>query len=148
MPSYVIVVRKTDTRPNVRRVVIHKNVTEIAEDAFRDWTNLEEVVFEPDSRLERIGDRAFAGTALREFIAPKGLRELGENAFADCRRLGRVEIGTNCGTLTVAADSTLTVRAKREAAEESSESMQIEVDDVEAFKRQLKEKDRQIEKLR
>ena len=87
MPSYVTVVRKSDTRPDVRRVVIHKNVTEIAEDAFRGWKSLEEVMFEPGSRLERIGGRAFAGTALREFNAPGNLKVIGSGAFMNCEDL-------------------------------------------------------------
>ena len=67
-------------------------MTEIGDDAFRNWTNLEEVVFEPGSRLERIGSHAFAGTALKKFIAPDSLKSIGEGAFAGSRRLKSVTL--------------------------------------------------------
>ena len=63
---------------------MHKNVVEIAENAFQGWTSLEEIVFEPGSRLERIGDHAFAGTALKEFVAPENLKVIGSDAFDVC----------------------------------------------------------------
>ena len=79
-------------RGDVKRVVVHPGVTEIAADAFRDWSNLAEVVFESNSRLERIGSHAFTGTALKSFTAPESLRELGEGAFAGCRKLKTVTL--------------------------------------------------------
>lgn len=183
LPPYVTVMKGEASRLDVRRVVVHAGVTEIAEDAFRDWTGLEEIVFESGSRLERIGDRAFAGTALREFTTPESLKvigsdafmdcknlkaitlnnglesigdrafqnsgveeahlpsslwRVGENAFAGCRSLGKMDIGANCGTFTVTTDSAFTVRVRREAAEESSEPMQIEVEDAKLLQEQLK----------
>ena len=92
VPPYVTVMKGEAPLLDVRRVVIHAGVTEIAEDAFRGWTGLEEIVFEPGSRLERIGDRALAGTALRELFAPKGLKELGDGVFADCKELKEVKL--------------------------------------------------------
>ena len=92
VPLYITVVRGKAPKLDVRRVVVHAGVTEIVEDAFRGWTGLEEVVFEPGSRLERIGNHAFTGTALREFTAPKGLKELGEGVFADCKELKEVKL--------------------------------------------------------
>ena len=92
VPQYITVVRGEAPKLDVRRVVIHAGVTEIAEDAFRDWTGLEEVVFELGSRLERIGDRAFAGTALRKFMAPATLNELGDDVFMGCRNLKTVRL--------------------------------------------------------
>lgn len=84
---YVTVVQRTSLRKNVQKVFVHGRVTAIEADAFGGWTNLKEIVIEPNSRLERIGDRAFAGTALREFTAPKGLKDIGNGAFADCKEL-------------------------------------------------------------
>ena len=92
VPLYVTVVRGEAPKLDVRSVVIRAGVTEIAENAFRGWTGLEEIVFEPGSRLERIGDRAFAGIALKEFTAPKGLKELGDGVFADCKELKEVKL--------------------------------------------------------
>ena len=45
IPENVTVVQKTAMRSDVKRVVVHPGVTEIAADAFRDWYNLAEVVF-------------------------------------------------------------------------------------------------------
>ena len=53
---------------------------------------METVVFEPGSRLERIGDHAFAGTALKEFVAPGSLKTIGAGAFANCKSLKQVRL--------------------------------------------------------
>ena len=84
--------RDAAPRSDVRRVVVQRDVTEIGDDAFRSWAGLEEVVFEPGSRLERIGSHAFAGTALKSFTAPDSLKSIGEGAFAGCRKLKSVTL--------------------------------------------------------
>ena len=92
VPENANVVPKTTMRSDVKRVIVHSRVTEIADDAFRDWSNLAEVVFEPNSRLERIGTHAFTGTALKSFTAPDSLRSIGEGAFAGCKSLKEVRL--------------------------------------------------------
>ena len=141
-------IERSAPRNDVHRVFVHKNVTEIAADAFRGWASLEEVVFEPNSRLERIGDHAFAGTALREFAAPEGLREMGEDVFRDsglktirlpstlqnirektfagCGGLRRVEVAAGCkldvrGFLPTGTE-VVPVQPKKQAAQEASAS--------------------------
>lgn len=89
---YVTVMKGGAPRLNVKRVVVHAGVTEIAENSFWGWTNLEEVVFEPNSRLEKIGDHAFAGTALKEFTAPGSLQMIGAGAFMGCKSLKTVTL--------------------------------------------------------
>ena len=66
---------------------MHAAVTEIAEEAFRGWTSLREVVFEPGSQLETVGAYAFADTALENFTAPISLRRIDAGAFVNCRNL-------------------------------------------------------------
>ena len=66
---------------------MHTAVTEIMDDAFRGWTNLREVVFEPGSRLEIVGAYAFADTALESFTAPMSLKRIDAGAFVNCRNL-------------------------------------------------------------
>ena len=79
-------------RSDVKRVVVHSMVTEIGNDAFRDWSNLVEVVFEPYSRLQSIGTHAFTGTSLKSFTAPDSLRSIGDGAFAGCKNLKEVRL--------------------------------------------------------
>lgn len=159
LPPYATVIERSAPRGDVHRVVIHKNVTEIADDAFRGWASLEEVIFESNSRLERIGDCAFAGTALREFAVPERLREMGEDVFrnselktirlpstlqnirektfAGCMCLRRVEVAEGCkldvrGFLPTGAE-VVPVQPKRQTAQEASasDSPLIEVGDAE-----------------
>ena len=83
-------------RSDVRRVIVQGDVTEIGDDAFRDWSNLVEIVFEPGSKLKRIGNHAFAGTALQSFVAPNSLKSIGEGAFAGCSNLKKIKVGEGC----------------------------------------------------
>ena len=53
---------------------------------------LSKVVILPGSNLEKIGERAFAGTDIYEFIAPPSLREIGIAAFLNCKYLTRVAL--------------------------------------------------------
>ena len=87
IPQYVTVVRRAVPRQDVRRVVVHRGVTAIADDAFRDWANLREIVFEPGSRLETVGAYAFADITLENFTAPMSLRRIDAGAFVNCRNL-------------------------------------------------------------
>ena len=54
----------------LRQVTLPASVVEVAEDAFYGCSELQRVEFSVGSGLERIGLRAFAGTALDEFVAP------------------------------------------------------------------------------
>ena len=100
IPQYVTTVKKEKVaRQDVQCVVVHAAVTEIMDDAFRGWTNLREVVFESGSRLRRVGDHAFAGTTLRGFAAPEGLREIGICAFMGCKNLREVKLNEGLESL-------------------------------------------------
>ena len=96
---YVTVLKRAFVRVDVRRIVAHAAVTEIADGACWDWAGLEEVVFEPGSLLERIGDHAFAGTALKAFVAPDGLRTIEAGAFAGCKSLKEVRLNEGLESL-------------------------------------------------
>ena len=80
-------------------MVVHAAVTEIAEDAFRGWTGLTEVVFESGSKLRRVGDYAFASTALKVFVAPGDLKEIGVGAFMNCKELRTVKLNEGLESL-------------------------------------------------
>ena len=60
------------------------------------------VYFEVDSRLERIGEKAFARSTLEVFAAPPLLKILGKEAFRGCENLRAVVL--NAG-LQVIGDS-------------------------------------------
>ena len=96
VPPDVCVIKKVliPNRPNtvVQKVHIHNRVTAIEAEAFRDWTNLKEIIFEDGSKLESIGARAFAGTSLQYFVAPESLKTIGDGAFADCKSLQKVTL--------------------------------------------------------
>lgn len=56
-----------------------------------------------ESKLERIGRRAFLRSGLESFIAPESLREIGEGAFLRCSALRSIYLndeleilGTHC----------------------------------------------------
>lgn len=92
VPGDVTVVEKTAPRDGVCKVVLHSRVTNIAEDAFRGWKGLSEIALTGRSRLERIGARAFAFTALEKFIAPRSLTTIRSGAFARCKNLKEVRL--------------------------------------------------------
>ena len=73
-------------------LVVPQDVREIVYNPIYKGLGVSGVRVLPGSRLERIGDGAFAETDLREFVAPPSLREIGHVAFANCRRLARVEL--------------------------------------------------------
>ena len=201
IPPYTTAVAKSIPKPDVRRIVVHCNVTEIEQDAFRGWKSLAEIVFEPGSRLARIGSHAFADTALETFTAPKSLKEIGMGAFmncvslrearlneglekiwgwdsddgafqgsgletvyvpstlqklrretfADCRNLRRVEIADGCkADLKRCVQPMVSVEtvAQNVSDADESNSAQIELEDEEALRKKLVEKDAQIEELR
>ncbi len=56
----------------------------------------------PDG-LEEIGPYAFAHTSLSDFVAPPGLKTIGERAFFDCGRLSRVRL--NGGLLRIESNA-------------------------------------------
>lgn len=62
---------------DVRSIFIPKTVTSIAEEAFKNTTNLRTVTFEEGSELKEIGDLAFAGSSLREITIPASVEKLG-----------------------------------------------------------------------
>lgn len=76
---------------NLISVTIPDSVTKIDEDAFEDCTGLVEVII-PDS-VKEIGESAFSGcTSLTSVIIPNGVTEISYRTFADCTSLTNVTI--------------------------------------------------------
>lgn len=76
-----------------KKIVIPEGVTTIAEDAFRNCSNLVEVVF--PSTLEVIEESAFESCeGLIELHFPDSLKKIGNSAFEECYNLKRVTFGS------------------------------------------------------
>ena len=77
---------------SVNRVYIPKEYTRIAHDAFNSCTALADVEFEDIDTLEYIGDYAFFGTGIKNFVGGKNLAVIGQYAFQRCLSLKWVDL--------------------------------------------------------
>ena len=98
----------------LKKVTLKNGVRSIGEDAFRDCSSLESVIFE-NTVLEKISDGAFWGcsalssialpdsvteiernaffeTGLRNIQLPEKLKELGDGAFFNCENLTQIQL--------------------------------------------------------
>lgn len=97
---------------DIEKVIIPNTVRVLGEDAFVRCRHLDVVIFEPDSRLERIekccfnmceiaeivlpesvqyiGDSCFSHNGLKRIVIPKSVREIGNLAFSYCYILSSV----------------------------------------------------------
>lgn len=75
----------------IRSIVVPSTVKTIGGFAFEGMETLESVTFSADSRLEVVGDEAFAYTGITSFAMPASLRTLGQIAFLGCHDLRTVE---------------------------------------------------------
>ena len=74
-------------------LVIPGNVKEIANEVFKDFTNVTTVTFASNSKLTNIDDGVFQGcTSLTSITFPDTLTDLGENCFRDCKKLKSLEL--------------------------------------------------------
>ena len=71
----------------VKEIKIPKNVVELESNLFSGLYNLEAVVFELGSKLEKISSSAFQNTKLNNIILPKELKYIGDYAFAGCNSM-------------------------------------------------------------
>jgi hypothetical protein len=80
---------------DIPRVEIPASVTAIGAGAFADCRSLAAVVCELGSRLDAIGNAAFARCTLIAFAVPARLRRIGSDAFADCAALADLVVPIN-----------------------------------------------------
>lgn len=66
------------------------NIKEIPAFAFKEYARLQKINL--SSCLRKIGDYAFEGTAIAQFLIPKTVVSIGTDIFKDCKLLTRVEI--------------------------------------------------------
>lgn len=76
------------------KVEIPAFVTSIEGWAFRECSQLEEVLFGEDSNTQKIGEKAFEScTSLKNIVIPKSVTEIGWSAFNGCTSLEKVYYG-------------------------------------------------------
>jgi uncharacterized protein YjdB len=77
-----------DCSYNVKKITIGSGVTKIGDRAFEYFYNLTEVNFSEDSKLTKIGEKAFNDCGkLSSITVPKTVKSIGEDAFYDCESL-------------------------------------------------------------
>ena len=69
-----------------------KALTKIGASAFEGCSALKNIKIDSASKLEVLGDRAFAGTAITAFNAPRTLTTIGNSAFEGCTKLLYVDM--------------------------------------------------------
>ena len=85
-----------DGNEKITSVTIPNTILDVGIEAFANCKNLSNVIFEENSKLDRILVRAFDNTALQEFTVPENCRILG-NAFNECDIKKLVILGTKTG---------------------------------------------------
>ena len=90
----------------IREITIPDSVTEIADSAFSGCSDLRSVTFGKHSRLEKIGQNAFAHTGLEVFTAPPSLRTISQAAFYECGSLKLVILNEGLEVLETDEEST------------------------------------------
>ena len=104
---------------NIKKVVIKKGVTAIADFAFEGCKKLKEIIL--PSTLKKIGayafedcpiknitipksvksiePGAFAGSSIKSITIPKTVKKLGEGVFGDCKKLESITMPGNIGVI-------------------------------------------------
>ncbi len=71
-------------------IVLPDSVVEIEDEAFNICKNLAKVTL--SKSLERIGEYAFSGTAIKEITVPESVTSMGSNVFSYCEKLEKADI--------------------------------------------------------
>ena len=84
-------------RSKLREVVISDGIAAVEDNAFKGCSELGRLVLPSD--IKKIGDGAFAGTALTSLEIPPSVTELGDGAFSGCKELRRVTVPSSISLL-------------------------------------------------
>lgn len=96
IPKHVTIIKKSMFYEckSLVSVRIPDTVLEIEAHAFQNCINLRHVVFQDRSRLNKIGDYAFAGCGLLEEInLPSSVTQIGAKGFSECQLLRQLKFG-------------------------------------------------------
>lgn len=90
--------------PKLEKIVFPKTLKKIGESAFKNFTSLKSVEFDPETNLEVIGGEAFLHTNIRRLVIPKSNERLiiEARAFGSCETLKEVDIPSNTAILSMA----------------------------------------------
>ena len=77
----------------ITKITLPKGIVSIGANAFKDCTQLTEVVF--PERLKSIGARAFQNTKIKSITIGRYVTEIGQYAFADCSQLSEINFVAN-----------------------------------------------------
>ncbi|MDE7379638.1 MAG: leucine-rich repeat domain-containing protein, partial [Clostridia bacterium] len=107
IPDYVKAIGSNAFRErNIKSIVIPSNVESIGGYAFYQCASLQSVSFNNGSKLEVIGEDAFAKcTSLTGIMLPEKLREISSSAFYQCTALSSVIFGFSDGMFIYGASS-------------------------------------------
>lgn len=93
---------------NLEYIVISSSVTQIEDSCFQGCDSLKGIVFETNSKLTKIGERAFSGcNNLESIIIPASVESIGWYAFNSCNKLIDIEFeaGSKCAFIGLEAFS-------------------------------------------
>lgn len=74
----------------IEKIIIEDGVTNIGQEAFRQFVNLTEVIGMHDVKM--IGVNAFSQSGLQNIALPKGIEQIGSSAFSSCYGLKNVSL--------------------------------------------------------
>lgn len=69
---------------NLKSIYISKNVLEIGDEIFRFASKLKKVIFDEESKLEKIGNYVFGNCPLKSIQLPESLKEVGYKFLKGC----------------------------------------------------------------
>jgi hypothetical protein len=96
------VIKASQYDKSSQSVRISASVRCIDDSAFKEYPNLREVIFEPGSKLERIGYKAFCScTQLQSINIPASVEVIGNGAFWRCLFLKAVNFAPACNLTTI-----------------------------------------------
>jgi hypothetical protein len=71
----------------LKSIIIPSSVEILCKSCFASCESLESVLFENDSKLQRIGEAAFYTSGLKSIIIPSSVEILCKSCFASCKSL-------------------------------------------------------------
>ncbi|MBR4342912.1 MAG: leucine-rich repeat domain-containing protein [Lachnospiraceae bacterium] len=83
----------------LKKISVPGGLTEIDDAAFAGCIALKKTGIGKNTKIKRIGEGAFAGTAIIYFSIPNYTDEVGSAAFSLCQNLKKIRIGTNCDNI-------------------------------------------------